>query len=275
MKLKKPYKTAAISIFIMGLGIGQAVAAGSCKPNYEFKTVHPNQVTVALTNTAPYSLEKDGQIAGIDGDLVKKFAADNCLTVSYKIYTYPGAIAAVQTRRADVALGGFYRTAARAKVVALSTPVYLDQLSVASKSGIDTVDGLMGKKVGTVQGYLWVAEMEKIFKNNVSTYPTSLNLAQDLHAGRIDAALDGFGSTVVQNEGHDYKVELLKKDPRINATLLPTQTAFLLDKSNKPFVQAMDKSIERYRKDGLIAATLKAYKLDPSAANVGSSRVVE
>jgi polar amino acid transport system substrate-binding protein len=275
MKLNKPYKAAAVSLFVMGLGIGQAVAADSCKPNAELKTVNPAQITVALTNTPPYSLEKNDQISGIDGDLVKKFAADNCLKISYKIFTYPGAITAVQTHRADIALGGFYRTAARAKVVELSAPVYLDQLSAVSKDGIDTVDGLKGKKVGTVQGYLWVAELQKLFKSDVSTYPTSLNLAQDLHAGRIDVALDGFGSSAVQNQGHDYPVKLLKEDKRINATLFPTQTAFLLDKSNASFVEAMNNAIEQYRKDGLIAETLKAYKLDPSAANVGASRVVE
>jgi polar amino acid transport system substrate-binding protein len=267
------YKITSAAAVATALGLG-AAAAQDCKPQHSFETVSAGKLTVALTNTAPYSLEKDGAVAGIDGDLVKRFAKENCLEITYEIFTYPGAVSAVQSRRADIAIGGFYRTAARSKVVALSTPVYLDQLSVTSADGIDTVDGLLGKKVGTVEGYLWVQDMEKLYEGS-KTYPSSLNLAQDLHAGRIEAALDGFGSAVIQNEGQKYKVQVLKQDPRIEATLNPSQTAFLLDKSNEGFVKAVDDSVEAYRKDGAIGEALKTYGLDPSAANVGEARVIE
>lgn len=264
--------TAATALSVV-LSAGIA-SAQDCKPQHEFDTIAAGKLTVALTNTAPYSLEKNGGIAGIDGDLVKRFAKENCLEITYEIFTYPGAVSAVQSRRADIAIGGFYRTAARGKVVALSAPVYLDQLSVTSMDGIDSVDNLVGKKVGTVEGYLWVQDMEKLYEGS-KTYPSSLNLAQDLHAGRIEAALDGFGSAVIQNESQKYKVRVLKQDPRIDATMNPSQTAFLLDKSNEGFVKAVDTSLEAYRKDGAIAEALKAYGLDPSAADVGVARVIE
>ncbi|WP_163220331.1 substrate-binding periplasmic protein, partial [Citrobacter freundii] len=80
----------------------------------------------------------------------------------------------------------FYRTAAREKVVTLSNPVYLDQLAVASIEGYDTLDQLKGKKVGTVEGYAWVTQMENELEGS-TTYPSSLNLAQDIQSKRIDA----------------------------------------------------------------------------------------
>lgn len=266
-------RTTALLALLTAFGAGTA-SAQDCKPKYAFDTVAQGKLTVALTNTAPYSLEKDDAIAGIDGDLVKRFAKDNCLEISYDIFTYPGAVSAVQTRRADIALGGFYRTAAREKVVALSTPVYLDQLAVASVEGYDTIDALLGKKIGTVEGYLWVQDMETLFEGS-QTYPSSLNLAQDLHAKRIDVALDGFGSAVIQNEGSDFKVRVLKPDARINATMNPSQTSFLLDKGNEDFIKAVNSSIDDYRKDGAIADALKAYGLDTSAAEVGEGRVIQ
>lgn len=255
-----------------------AVVAGSahaqsCTPKHSFETVAAGKLTVALTNTPPYSAEKDGSVSGIDGDLLKRFAKENCVEIAYEVFSYPAAVSAVQSKRADIAIGGFYRTAARQKVVELSTPVYLDQLAVASKEGYDTVDALIGKKVGTVEGYLWVADMEQLFEGS-GTYPSSLNLAQDLQANRLDAALDGFGSTVVQNEGKDIQIKLLKADPRIKATLDPSQTSLLLSKDNADFIKAVDASIEEYRKDGTIAATLKDYGLDPSGATVGEGRVI-
>lgn len=254
--------------------LGSVAYAQDCAPKHTFETVAAGKLTVALTNTPPYSLEKDGAISGIDGDLVNEFAKENCLDVTYEIFTYPAAVSAVQSGRADIAIGGFYRTAAREKVVALSTPVYLDQLAVASKDGLDTVDQLVGKKIGTVEGYDWVLEMEEVFEGS-GTYPSSLNLAQDLQAGRLDAALEGYGAAVVLNQGKDIKVTLLKADPRINATMNPSQTSFLLAKANDAFVAAVNATVEEQRKQGAIANALTTYGLHPSAAEVGEARVIE
>lgn len=271
MTLKTRLAVASLALGILGAG---AAYAQDCTPKHEFTTISAGKLTVALTNTPPYSLEKGGTVSGIDGDLLKEFAKENCLEITYEIFTYPAAVSAVQTGRADVAIGGFYRTAARDKVVTLSTPVYLDQLAVVSKEGYTKVDELLGKKVGTVEGYDWVMEMEDLFEGS-TTYPSSLNLAQDLQAGRIDAALEGFGAAVVLNAGTDLKVKLLEADERVTATTQASQTSFLLSKTNTAFVDAMNASIEEYRGNGLIAKTLVEYGLDASAADVGDARIIE
>ncbi len=270
MKMRNP-ALASIALAIFGAG---AALAETCTPKHAFTTLADGTLTVALTNTPPYSVEKDGTVSGIDGDLLSKFAAENCLKISYEIFTYPAAVSAVQTGRADVALGGFYRTAARDRVVTLSTPVYLDQLAVVSKEGYNTVDQLIGKKVGTVEGYDWVMEMEDTIDAS-STYPSSLNLAQDVQAGRLEAGLEGFGAAVMLNAGTDFKVVLLEADPRITATTQASQTAFLLSKTNADFVTAVNSSLEEYRAAGQIGEVLAAYGLDASAADVGDSRVIE
>lgn len=266
-------KLATALLCFTALGAASAVAQ-DCTPKHQFETITKGKLTVALTNTPPYSLEKDGAISGIDGDLVKIFAKENCLDISYEIFTYPAAVSAVQSSRADIAIGGFYRTAAREKVVTLSTPAYLDQLAVASVEGYETVDQLLGKKVGTVEGYAWVLEMEDTFEGS-GTYPSSLNLAQDLQAGRIEAGLEGFGAAVVLNKDTNVKVKLLKADDRINATTNASQTSFLLSKSNEAFVTAVNTTLEGQRSEGVIGKALEAYGLDPSAAAVGEGRVIQ
>lgn len=264
------------TFFIIGGLAAFPVAANAmdCTPNFNFSTVKEGVISVALTNTPPYSFEKNGEISGIDGELIKKFAANNCLAVEYEIYTYPAAVSSVQSKRADVGLGGFYRTAARERVVSLSDPVYLDQLAVVSEQGFSTVDQLMGKSVGTVEGYDWVMEMEDIFSES-QTYPSSLNLAQDLHAGRIDAALEGFGAAVSLNGDSGMSIELLQPDPRITATVDASQTSFLLTKGNESFANAVNQSVAVFREKGVIAEVLSMYDLDKSAADVGEPRVIE
>lgn len=266
-------KTIAAVAALALLSAAPAIAQ-ECTPTASFDTVVEGTITVALTNTPPYSLEENGQISGIDGDLVKRFAEENCLEVAYSIFTYPGAVTSVQSGQADIALGGFYRTAARERVVRLSTPVYLDQLAVASIEGYDTVDQLIGKKVGTVEGYQWVADMENLFEGS-GTYPSSLNLAQDLQSGRIEAALEGFGAAALLNADTDIKIRLLQADPRVEATMNPSQTSFLVSRNNQAFGDALDAAIEAYRADGGVAAALEAYGLDPSGAEVGEGRVIE
>lgn len=251
-----------------------AGAAQACAPAHSFDTISAGKLTVALTNTPPYSQETNGAISGIDGDILKRFAEENCLSVTYEIFTYPGAVSAIQSGRADVALGGFYRTAARDRTVRLSTPVYLDQLAIASKEGYDSADQIAELRTGTVEGYDWVLEMEDNF-DSTSTYPSSLNLAQDLQAGRIDAALEGYGAAVLLNAGKDIQVKLMQPDERFKATINPTQTSFLLPKENNGLGDAVDASLDAYRADGAIAKALEAYGLHPSGAEVGDARVVE
>jgi len=254
-------------------GSGTAVS-DDCQPRDQISTVTDGTLTVALTNTPPYSLEKDGEISGIDGDIAKKFAEAECLSIAYSPYTYATAIPAIQQARADVALGGFYRTAARAEVVTLSAPLYLDELSVYSKEGYKTVDELIGKKIGTVEGYLWVSDLQALPGTETTVYADSLALAQDLKAGRIDAALDGYGAATIATQGENYEIAVLGEDDRVSSTNEPSQASVLLDPANAELATAFDSFVEELRKDGTLVEILADYDLPASAADVGEARVI-
>lgn len=253
---------------------GGAAVPDDCTPRTGFDTVKDGVLTVALTNTPPYSFEEDGKIAGIDSDLVTEFAAEECLSIEFAPYTYATAIPATEQGRVDVALGGFYRTEARAEVVTLSAPLYLDELSVYSTEGFSTVDELLGKTIGTVEGYLWVDDLKSLPGTETRVYPDSLSLAQDLKAGRLDAALDGFGAAVVATQGEKYKIEVLKTDDRVASTNVPSQTAILINPENAELATAFDTFAEETRADGRLVKFLAAHGLPASAAEVGDSRLI-
>jgi polar amino acid transport system substrate-binding protein len=277
-------KTHRLSAAVLALGSAVAlVACGSeptsevaadCKPAHEFETVQDGVLTVALTSTPPYSFEESGQAEGIDSDILKEIAADECLTIEYEPYTYATAVPAVETGRVDVAVGGFYRTAARGEVVTLSAPVYLDELTVMSKDGISTVDDLMGKTVGTVEGYLWVDALKGLLVSNFRTYPDSLSLAQDLTAGRLDVGLDGYGAAAQSSQGTEFEIAVLEQDARVPATEEPSQTSLLLDPSNDALAAAIDDHISQMREDGTLVEILEANGLPASAAEVGDPRLI-
>lgn len=90
-----------------------------------------------------------------------------------------------------------------------------------------------------------------------------MNLNQDLKAGRIDIAVDSYGSQKVTNPS--YKVEIAKSNPAIAASQEPAQAAFPLPKSNAALLSAFNEDIADLVKDGSIKKILKDNKLDESS----------
>jgi len=265
----------ALTLAACGSGGNSGTKVGaSCTPAHQISTVKKGILTVALTNTPPYSFQSGDVIAGIDSAIVSDLAKQECLSVEFAPYTYTTAIPAVKVGRADVAIGGFYRTAARAKQVTLSDPVYLDEMTLMSKDGASTVDQLSGKRVGTVDGYLWVDALKKLSGVETRVYPDSQSLASDLKVGRLDVGIDGYGAATISTKGTNFKLEVLKNDPRIPATSEPSQTAILIDPNEGDLATTLNSLIAELRSNGRLVEILKANGLPASAAEVGLPRLI-
>jgi len=254
--------------------------ADDCKPAHQFTTVAPGKVTVAIYEYPPFTTASaDGAtIGGVDSDVVKKFAADNCLAVTPVVVDPAATVQYVVAGKADVATGDWYRTAERAKVMGLSYPTYLDQMGIYSKAGLSKVSDLIGKKVGTVSGFLWVAELQKLLGANLVLYPNPVALAQDLAAGRVEVGVDSYGTGAYAQKRGGYagiQIKVAEPDERVQASIQAAQANIIYSKSNPDFGAALDDSIKKLHEDGGLANILKSYGLDPSGADVGEPRVVK
>lgn len=271
-----------LSIALVGLyfaGVGATANADSCKPAHQFETIRPGTLSIAVWDFPPYSIPAGTQdIKGVDGEIVKQIAARECLKISVSVVDPAAVVQSVVSRRADIGLGDWYRTADRAKVLGLSGPMYLDQMAVISKQGVDTVGSIVGKRVGTVQGYLWTGDLQKLLGSALVVYPNPVAMAQDLAAGRIDAGTDSYAVSQYNQTKGGYpamKIMLVKPDPRVPATLEPGQTALLFTKTNAALGTALSANIEALRQSGEIARILKTYGLSTSAAEVGAPRIIQ
>lgn len=271
-----------LSIALVGLyfaGAGATANADSCKPAHQFETIRPGTLSIAVWDFPPYSIPAGTQdIKGVDGEIVKQIAARECLKISVSVVDPAAVVQSVVSRRADIGLGDWYRTADRAKVLGLSGPMYLDQMAVISKQGVDTVGSIVGKRVGTVQGYLWTGDLQKLLGSALVVYPNPVAMAQDLAAGRIDAGTDSYAVSQYNQTKGGYpamKIMLVKPDPRVPATLEPGQTALLFTKTNAALGTALSANIEALRQSGEIARILKTYGLSTSAAEVGAPRIIQ
>lgn len=263
------------------LAIATSVAyATECKPTEKFSTLEPGILKVTSAVVPPYVIQgSDNKAAGVDLFIMEGFAKANCLELQHQFTDSAAAIQYVVASRSDVSVGAWYRTAERAKVLGITAPVYLEQTAIYSHDGANTFAGIKGRKVGTVQGYLWVPELKKLFGSDLSLYPTAVALAQDLSSGRIDAAVNTYSIGVeTQKQGgmpKDIQVKVAAPDPAVKSSVEPAQTAYLYSKKNQELGTALDSYIKHSQDDGSLGKELQNVGLDARAAQPGAPRYAD
>lgn len=258
---------------------GVSAHASECKPAHTFETIKPGVLLVAAYEFAPYSYTGANKtLTGVDAEIVKLIAQKECLKVEPLMMDPSATIQYVVTKRADVAIGDWYRTADRAKIMGLSSPMYLDQMALISKAGLTKVEEIKGKKVGTVQGSLWVKNLQEVAGANLKIYPNSVAMAQDVSAGRIEVGTDSYavGLTAQSKGGYPgMLIKVLEPDERIRATINAGQATLPHDKANTGLRDALNANMDELRRSGKIAEILVKFGLDASAADVGEPRLIE
>jgi len=267
---------AALAVVATGCSGSSGTPSGApenCTPQHQFSTVTEGTLTVATYQFAPHTLINGDQLSGIEGDLLAEVARRECLTLTLDSAGGASAsVPSVQTGRADLAAGDWWRTKARAEVVSLSDPIYLDQGAIVSKAGYTSLNELDGKKVGSVVGNLWNDELSTIFGDNFTVYQDGESVFTDLGAGRIDAVVDSVGATTARFQTTPIagaQVLPLPPDPRVATSERPGQVNWPTSKDNPQLTEAVNAQIAAMRSDGTIARTLEKYGLPADTANVG------
>ena len=268
---------AALLMAACGGGGGSAppAAQGNCTPKHQFSTITKGTLTVGAFDLPPYSMTTgpDG-ISGVDADILREIAKRECLTITAQAGNTPTLIPGVQQGRFDVAIGDWYRTEPRSKIVNLSDPLYLDQMGVISATGVTSVPEMEGKKVGTVDGYLWVKDLQTVLGDNLRLYPSSVDMNQDFKAGRIEIGVDSYGSALYTFKGSSTKIEVSKPDDRVPASKEAAQATFPMTKDNQDMLKAFNEIIAELHADGTIVKILEANGLPASAGETGAPRLI-
>ncbi|GAB7007303.1 glutamine ABC transporter substrate-binding protein [Nocardioides sp. AN3] len=250
----------------------QTAVSADCHPADHLSPLHPGALTVAVYEAPPYITFKGNDLGGADGDILEKFAATECLSIKAAPAAAAAVIPSVQDGRADVAAGGWWRSAARAKVLALTNPIYTDQMVFISADGLKKVSDLKGKRVGTVNGNVWVDDVKAYLGDGLKLYRAPTDLYQDLRLGRLDVGIDGFGEAKSNSNG--LKVEVVEPDPAVAASLEPPQTGFPISKDNQTLVDALNAYIAKIKADGTLKSILVKNDWPANAGDTGSPRLI-
>jgi polar amino acid transport system substrate-binding protein len=186
------------------------VTAASADAQDKYKLVEPGKLTIATTAEMPGIVPKDGKLVGYDGEILQIIADRLGLKINPVKMEWSGVIASVQAGRMDVLGGNVGWTEERTKILALSEPTQYFQNGIMQKAGagLSRLADLEGKRVGTITGFSFIPELQKISKIQLSFYDTSDAAVRDLLNGRVEAVIADppvMGYVIAQNP--DWKLE--------------------------------------------------------------------
>lgn len=253
-------------------------AAGECTPVAEFDTTVTGTLTVAAIQQLP-GIDVDvntGKATGLDSVLLTSFAEQNCLKLDIQPLPGPAAVAAMTEGKADVAGGGWYKTAARGEVLGQSTTLWYDQVGIVAKEPVESIGQLQGRTVGVVGGSLFEKPLvDVVGADSVKAYQSIDQIFKDLEAGRIDAAM-GAGATLtiqVADRGNDeLRVSVLGADSAYPELTTPGEPNYPFTKTNTALGDALNAFIEESKESGIIAKTLAEYGITSEVALNGPEK---
>jgi polar amino acid transport system substrate-binding protein len=188
--------------------------------------------------------------------LIKRIAAMECLKLDIKLTSSAAVLESVRRGLGDVALGGWYITPERGKVLGQTAPLFCDPTAIVSKRGYSTLAQLQGKNVAVVQGTLFVEGLQKVLgSNHVSLYQSSDAAFQDVVVGRVDAWVGGFGEGVIfKNSRKDAHVEVkaMRPDKRFTPSLAYGQANLPYPKKNSQLGAALSADIGELKARGIL-----------------------
>ncbi|MDR1833779.1 MAG: transporter substrate-binding domain-containing protein [Propionibacteriaceae bacterium] len=255
-------------------GDGGSSVASDCTPAHSFTTITEGKLSIAVPEFPPFSSMVPDSPAGIDTEIAQAIASLECLEVELSEVAYSAAVPAVQTGRADMAVGCYYRTAERAEIVDLSDAIYLDGMGVVSKDGITSIPEMITKNVGSVDGYLWNEDMQTLMDGKMKIYPSNVEMWADLQAGRIDLGFDSVAVSQDKAKGTDFVVTVAEPDDRVAASVKAAQIGLPLTKGNAELLAAVNDDIKKLRDDGTIKAIFEKYGVDTSLIEVGENYLI-
>ena len=213
---------------------------------FAYDLTEQGKLTVAFTGDMPGSGWQDGKLIGYDGEIMQKIADQLGLAVKPALMEWSGTIASVEARRVDVMLGTMGWTEKRTKIMTLSEPIHYFKNGIMQPAGTGwhTLADLKGKTVGTITGFSFVPELEKIEGLTLKQYDTADAAVRDLLAGRIQAVIGDppvVGYAINQNPS--WKMEFRAfTDSNPDFPLLTGlgQVVFGFSKNNEDLRKAVD-----------------------------------
>lgn len=178
-----------LGVALWTLATAPFATAGLASERYQLS--EPGTLSVAITGDMPGLVAVDGALSGYDGEILQMAATRLGLKVKPVPMEWSGAIAAIQSGRVDIIGGNVAWTRQRADVLAMTDPTAYFQNGITQKIGQNwnSLADLENKKVGSMIGFGFLAELRRLPGLQLSLYDTPDAAMRDLVIGRIEAMI--------------------------------------------------------------------------------------
>jgi polar amino acid transport system substrate-binding protein len=276
MSITSPYRSwVAGALAAALLAVTGCSSSDSSAGAEGLETIEPGVLKVAIQPYAPYTSSKAGKLSGLDSDILNAVAKKLDLKVQPEITDFAGMLASVQSRRVDITIGGVAWTKERQKQGLFTDPPYYSPPAMAVRSGkkYSTVKDLEGRRLGTVEGYVWVKSIKAVPGAKLGAYPDGNGVFDDLRAGRLDVGfLDPLIIIAAQKERPELKVETQYLTPPTAAEVAakpdydyfrPYMTSFYLPPQAKKLEKAISDEIRKMYDNGELTKLIEKWGGDP------------
>jgi glutamine transport system substrate-binding protein len=155
--------------------------------------------TVGVDTTyPPFEYQEDGEMKGIDIDLINAIAEDQGFEIKIEAMDFSGIIPAMQAGELDIGMGGMSITEERKKTVDFSDPYFESGLSLVvakDNSEITSIEDLEGKTIAVKNGTTganYATENKDEYGYEIIQVKDSTSMFQEVSNGSADALLEDY-----------------------------------------------------------------------------------
>lgn len=224
---------------------------------------------------APFEyVDDEGNIAGIDVDIINEVAKDLGMTVEMEAMEFDALVPSLVSGKLDATIAGMTITEERKQSVLFSDP-YFNSTQVVIlpvDSEIKTMEDLNGKRIGVQLGTTGDLLVTDTFTDaDISRYNKGMDAAMDIVNGRLDAVvIDTLPARqfVASIEGLEVHDDILT-DVEVESygIAIPMGQDELLEKINA--------SLKRMQEDGTMDAILLKYSDDEEETTEETAETTE
>jgi len=273
-----PLLASLTAMFILLFTIGGAVgiANAATKPAAAADGVEGQTFTIATDTTwAPFEFQRDGELRGIDIDLIKAVAKDQGFEVKIDVLGFDGALAAVTAGQADAVMAGMSITTEREKTFDFSNP-YFDsgiQMAVAKNNeDIKAYEDLAGKTVSAKTGTEGFALAETLGKQHgftVTGFQDAADAYNDVATGNSAAVFDDYPILAYGIATGNVDLKTVTEQEKASSYGMAVKKG-----DNKALREAFNDGLKNLIKDGTYQAILDDYLGDdaPDVTKIGAGK---
>ncbi|HJD57594.1 MULTISPECIES: ABC transporter substrate-binding protein [Rickettsieae] len=220
------------------------------------KPQEKNLIVATSADNPPYEFIQNGQIVGLDIDIINAIGEKLEKKVIIKNFDFNGLLASLASENVDIVIAGLTVTEERKKHISFSAPYVTTNVSVLYRTADDlkNVGDLDNKIVGVQLGTTWaviVQDLAKQFNIRTNYLSNNLMLVEELKSKVVDV--------VVLEESQSKK--FIENNPDLasfSLTEFSSELAIAMPKDSK-LVENIDKAISELKKDGTISRITKKW----------------